>query len=155
QYFDPTNSGMQVIPLTRSQYVGGTNPGHPRQQVNTITAWIDGSQIYGSDSVTADKLRTHVGGRLKSSPGPDSMTGTEDDMLPYTNRATFPTGILPMANGAGIVPDDELFAAGDVRANENIELTCLHTLFLREHNRIADQIHASQPGLSDETVYQM
>ena len=45
-----------------------------------------------------------------------------------------------MANDAHLVPDDQLFAAGDVRANENIELTSLQTLFVREHNRIADAI---------------
>jgi hypothetical protein len=60
-----------------------------------------------------------------------------------------------MANDAGIVPDTSLFAAGDVRANENIELTSMHTLFMREHNRIADLIHAQNPGLSDETIYQL
>src|SRR5262249_37888049 len=51
--------------------------------------------------------------------------------------------------------DDQLFAAGDVRANENAELTSLQTLFVREHNRIARQISQSNPGLDDETIYQM
>src|SRR5262249_27268023 len=44
---------------------------------------------------------------------------------------------------------------GDVRANENIELTAVHTLFLREHNRIAGLIHNAIPVLSDEVVFQL
>src|SRR5262245_5822197 len=154
--FDPGNTSTQVIPLNRSlsDPATGTAVGNPRQQVNTITAWLDGSQIYGSDAATADKLRTHVGGRLKTSPGADGVTGTMDDMLPLNNSATFPTGTLPMANDAHLVPDNQLFAAGDVRANENIELTSLHTLFVREHNRIADAISRANPRMSDEQIYQ-
>jgi len=154
--FDPGNTGTQVIPLNRSlsDPATGTALGNPRQQVNTITAWLDGSQIYGSDAATADKLRTHVGGRLKTSPGADGITGTKDDMLPLNNSATFPTGTLPMANDAHLVPSDQLFAAGDVRANENIELTSLQTLFVREHNRIADAIAKANPRMSDEQIYQ-
>src|SRR5262249_24075285 len=53
-----------------------------------------------------------------------------------------------------LVPQDQLFAAGDVRANENIELLSLQTLFVREHNRIADAISGANPSLSDEAVYQ-
>ena len=33
--------------------------------------------------------------------------------------------------------------AGDVRANENIALTSIHTLFAREHNRIVGSLPAS------------
>jgi hypothetical protein len=39
-----------------------------------------------------------------------------------------------MANDAQQVPEANLFAAGDVRANENIELTAMQTLFVRNHN---------------------
>src|SRR5205807_5908068 len=103
---------------------------------------------------TADKLRTHVGGRLKTSPGADGVIGTADDLLPLDNSTYFPDGTLPMANDSHLVPDDQLFAAGDVRANENIELTSLQTLFVREHNLWAGKIAAANAYLTDEQIYQ-
>jgi peroxidase len=60
-----------------------------------------------------------------------------------------------MYNDAHIVPDSTLFAAGDVRANQSVELMALHTLFVREHNRIANAIQADNPGFSDERLYQL
>ena len=39
----------------------------------------------------------------------------------------------------GIKPE-ELFLAGDIRSNENVLLSALHTLFVREHNRLCDLI---------------
>src|SRR5262249_4779264 len=66
--------GPGIIPFTRSKAVPGTGvPGSPRQQPNEITAFLDASMVYGSDAVTADALRTHSGGRLKTSPGPDGV----------------------------------------------------------------------------------
>ncbi|MFO0965945.1 MAG: peroxidase family protein [Gemmataceae bacterium] len=156
-YFDPKGTGTQTIGLNRSltDPLTGTSASNPLQQVNTVTAWLDGSQIYGSDLTTSNKLRTHQGGLLKTSPGADGKLGTADDLLPYNNSTYFPTGVLPMANDSHLVPNDQLFAAGDVRANENIELTSLQTLFVREHNRIADAIHKANPRLDDETIFQM
>lgn len=153
-YFDPNNTGTQVIHLNRSLFDATTGTTNPRQQINTITAWLDGSQVYGSDNVTAAKLRTFQRGLLKTSAGGDGVIGTADDLLPFNNAATFPTGTLPMANDSHLVPDDQLFAAGDVRANENIELTSLHTLFVREHNRIASMLRQANPSWNDETLYQ-
>jgi len=63
------------------------------------------------------------------------------------------TGLLPNAN-AGPVPDNQLFLSGDVRANEQIALTAMHTLFMREHNRLAVEIKAANPGFTDEQIYQ-
>lgn len=143
-YFDPSSTGTQVIPLTRSIYdpTTGTSKKNPREQINQITAWIDGSMIYGSDTVRAAALRSLSGGKLLIQ---DTALGD----LPPLNTAGFPN-----ANDAHRAPNDQLFLAGDVRANENVELTAMHTLFIREHNRLADHIAAANPGMSDEDVYQ-
>jgi len=130
-FFDPYSTGTQYITLDRAMHDGGS----PRQQINIITAWIDASNVYGSGQVRADALRTFVDGKLKTSAG----------NLPPYNTAGHP-------NGGGLSPS--LFFAGDVRINEQIGLTAIHALFVREHNRVADMIKASNPGLSDEDIYQ-
>lgn len=137
--FDPTGTGTQVIPLTRSTYDPTTGTTTPRQQLNVITAFLDGSMVYGSDAARAAALRAFVGGRLLTSAG---------GLLPFN------TGGLANANDAHIFPDNQLFLAGDIRANENSELTSLQTLFVREHNRLAGNIAAQHPGWSDEQIYQ-
>jgi len=136
-YFDPYFTGTAQIDLSRSVYdpATGDSIGNPRQQINQITAFIDGSVIYGSDAVRAAELRTFSDGRLKTSEG---------DLLPFN------TAGLPNAGG----DSDQLFLAGDVRANENAALTSMHTLFVREHNRIADELAAKHRNWSDEQIYQ-
>ena len=58
--------------------------------------------------------------------------------------------LLPKLEG----DDGPEFAGGDVRARENPGLATLHTLFVREHNRIAIALHNMVPQWSDEEVYQ-
>ena len=48
-----------------------------------------------------------------------------------------------------------MFLAGDVRANEQVGLAALHTLFVREHNRLAGRIAAGHPGLDGDQVYEL
>ena len=125
--FDPTGTGTQQIPLTRSQFdaSSGTSTDNPRQQLSFITAWIDGSMIYGSDEATTNDLRAFTGGQMR----------VGDD---------------------GLLPTDEsgLFVAGDIRANDNTELLSMQTLFVKEHNRLAQEIATRQPQLSDEELFQ-
>ncbi len=119
-------AGTPFIPLTRVTPAPGTGvPGNPRQYTNEITSFIDGSQVYGSESERAEFLRADANGKLKS----QNINGEE--LLPYN------TGGFQNAGG-----DDreDLFIAGDVRANEQIGLTAAHTLFVREHNSIAGDI---------------
>jgi hypothetical protein len=132
--FDPNSTGTQTIDTTRSTYdpATGTSASNPRQQVNAITAFIDGSMIYGSDIATAASLRTFSGGKLKTGTG---------NLLPDDPNS-------PAGN-----PTGTMFLAGDVRANENIELTSLQTLFVREHNYWATQYAAQNPSLTDQQLY--
>lgn len=125
-YFDPYETGTATIALTRSRRVAG--PDGIGQQINDLTAFIDASNVYGSTEERARALRTNDGtGRLKTSDG---------DLLPYNLDG------LPNAGGT----DPELFLAGDLRANEQIYLTAMHTLWVREHNAWADVIYAQSRG---------
>ncbi len=141
EWFDPNQTGTMNILFSRSQYdpATGTSAGNPREQVNSITAFVDGSQIYGVDAERAAALREFSGGRMKVSAG---------------NLMPFNTDGFPNANDAHRVDDTKLFMAGDVRANENPELMSLHVLFLREHNRIADEAARQHPDWTDEELYQ-
>lgn len=145
--FDPFSTGNATIDTKRSAFdpTTGTNAANPREQVNQITAFLDGSMVYGSNIETAAALRTFSGGQMKTSDG---------NLLPLNNAATFPDGTLAMDNENPFISNDKLFAAGDARANENVELTALQTLFVREHNFQADRIAAANPRLTDEQIYQ-
>jgi peroxidase len=126
------------MPFSRSIYDAGTGITDPRQQINQITSYLDGSVVYGSDLTRATALRAGAGGMLKTSG---------DNLLPKNTMG------LPNAdNGA---PDPtQYFVAGDVRVNEQVGLTAVQTLFVREHNRLAAQIGAANPLLDDEMIYQ-
>ena len=43
---------------------------------------------------------------------------------------------------------------GDVRGDENIALHAMHTIWVREHNRIARQLKKAKPSTRGETIFQ-
>lgn len=135
------------IPFSRSEVRAGTGITNARQQTNINTAWIDGSMVYGSDATRAAWLRTYVNGKMKTSAG---------DLMPWnTVTGEYADAIDPNSPSMGNDANHTVktFAAGDVRAAEAPGLTALHTLFVREHNRIADEL-VSQGLTNDEEIYQ-
>jgi hypothetical protein len=137
-FFDPGATGTAEIPLSRSTYdpATGTGASNPRQQINGITAFIDASNVYGSDLVRATALRENDGtGRLKKG---------RRRLLPFNE-----TG-LPNAGG----PGPELFLAGDVRANEHVALSALHTVFVLEHNKLLRSIRREHRGIGGDELYE-
>ena len=126
----------QCLPLTRSDAIcTGSNK---REQFNAITAFIDGSNVYGSDEETARRLRTKVGGEMRSNGiGPT---------LPTRKECGF---------GSNLPEEPEDLVAGDVRAIEQPGLASMHSLFLNEHNRIATLLKEKNQNFSDEEIYQI
>ena len=126
----------------------GTSLDNVRTYRNDLTAYIDASAVYGSSVSRANWLRSYEDGKLKVSQG---------DLLPWNtitgefNDATDPRAPF-MDDAVGIGPKH--FIAGDVRANENPLLATIHTLFVREHNRLATEIAAENPDFDDEEIYQ-
>ena len=148
--FDPMCSGSVYIGMRRSHHdpTTGTSPSNPRRHINTITHFIDGSTVYGSDSTRAAWLRTFTDGKLKTSFG---------NLLPYNTingelgSSVDPTAPFMIIEGP---PRTKYFVAGDIRANENAVLTSMHTLFVREHNYQCDKLKAAHPDWTDEELYQ-
>lgn len=138
EIFDPQSIGTVEMFFNRAinDPDTGTSEENPRQQLNEVTGWIDASTVYGSDARRATALRTNDGtGKIKTSEG---------NFLPR-NEGQFPNFRFELST---------FFFAGDERANENIGILSLHTLFMREHNRLAEEIATSNPGLSGEEIYQ-
>ncbi len=137
---DPQGTGQVEIEMRDFEIVPGTgtDPSNPRQLPNAITAWIDGSNVYGSSEERANFLRRFEGGQLKTSEG---------ELLPFND------GSVENDNPIGL-PPTSLFVAGDVRANENAVLTSMHVVFAREHNRLAEDLAAAHPDWTDEQIFQ-
>jgi len=140
-FFDLGRTGRAFIPASRSESDPRTGTGreNPRRQINVVTAFVDGSQVYGSDARRAGALRTNDGtGRLR--------TSFQGRMLPFNQQG--------LENEGGSHRPD-LFVAGDLRANKQIGLISMHTLFVREHNRLAGELTDLDPGLGGEDIYQI
>ncbi|HEX2685623.1 MAG TPA: peroxidase family protein [Kofleriaceae bacterium] len=142
-FFDPQGTGTKTMPFHRGMFDPSTGTSTPRMQINEITGYIDGSNIYGSEEQRAAWLRSSVRGKLKVSSTPVG------DMAPFND------GTIGNA-GSPERPDlsTTLFVAGDIRINEQPTLACMHILFIREHNWQADRLAADHPQWTDEQIFQ-
>ena len=134
---DPQSTGNQTLRMSRSDFI--EDDSGVRQQVNALTSWIDGSQVYGSTSDRTATLRRNDGsGQLLV------FTSEYGDLLPLNNCAGATDNFeyrvsecLPNENAHA--DESSLFVGGDVRVNEQAGLIAMHTLFMREHNYQASQ----------------
>ncbi|WKX96764.1 hypothetical protein Q1695_012872 [Nippostrongylus brasiliensis] len=119
--------------------LNGQNQLGPRRQINQLTSYIDGSVIYGSTSCESDDLREGQGGRLKTTFSKPSMSlpTPAKDQSTCRSSEEFPC-----------------FESGDERVSQHPAITAMHTLFIREHNRIATELSRINPHWDDEVLYQ-
>ncbi|XP_051540923.1 eosinophil peroxidase-like [Myxocyprinus asiaticus] len=158
---DPRLSPDTCLPFFRSSPACGAGNtafifgGVPkvREQINALTAFLDAGQVYGTEDGLAKELRdlTNDGGLLRVN---NQFLDNGQEHLPFTNVQS-----KICATRGKILNDTNLtevpcFIAGDGRVIENIALTSLHALFMREHNRLARALHILNPSWSSETLYQ-
>ena len=152
-----TENNGACIPFSRS-LAACPDPEEPlvnggitaREQINVLTAFIDGSMIYGSDEELAERIRKHEGGLLLegiAQPGkkPELPRISLEDNVREDGE---PLIGCPNPGTTGC------FLAGEFRVNEQVVLSVMHTLWFREHNRIARELSRINPHWDDEELYQ-
>lgn len=95
----------------------------PQTYLNEVTHWWDGSQLYGSSEAQNKPLREGKGGRMKLDA----------------------KGNLPLGK-------DGVEMTGFSR-NWTTGLSVMHTLFVKEHNAIADMLAGSYPDWDDDQIF--
>ncbi|MBN3306687.1 DUOX2 oxidase, partial [Amia calva] len=144
--FDPNNTGKTLLPFERSEWdrETGQSPNSPRTQINHVTAWIDGSSIYGSSSSWCDALRSFTGGRLTSGPEQTFPKQSEGKFFMWNS-------VDPSTGRHG---REGLYEFGNARGNENIFTLAEGIVWFRYHNHLASRLQAEHPAWSDEELFQ-
>ncbi|XP_036390591.1 eosinophil peroxidase [Megalops cyprinoides] len=161
---DPRADTQSCMPFFRSapSCIVRALPWHHREQLNAITSFVDASMVYGSSASLSFALRNH------SSPLgllAQNLQYSDAGMALMPFSAHLPPHIDPCGPRRGNhsshpkTPSEQAnitfcFQAGDSRANEHLGMIALHTLFLREHNRLAHELHHINPHWGPEALYQ-
>jgi hypothetical protein len=126
---------LGAIPFTRSAAAPGTGESSAREQINTVSSYIDAWAVYGGTEERLEWLRDGpVDGDMSNN---SAYLLLDDELLPRRDSRGDAEAAPEMAIDGRLRGQPERAAvAGDVRANENIALQATHTLFAREHNRI-------------------
>ncbi|KAK1154368.1 myeloperoxidase-like [Acipenser oxyrinchus oxyrinchus] len=148
------------IPFFRSAPACGTGTtgymfgnANTREQINALTSFVDASMVYGTEEPLSRKLR-----KLKSDLGlmavNDEFRDDGLEFLPFNKMEMNMCATRRSATSDQSLREVECFHAGDARANENIGLTAIHTLFVREHNRLARRLKKLNPHWNGEILFQ-
>ena len=74
--------------------------------------------------------------------------------LPADNKGLTSRTYLPLSEeSCSSSGTNKCFLAGEYRTSENLGLVSLHTLFNREHNRIAKELAKIKPSWTDDELY--
>ncbi|XP_072909697.1 eosinophil peroxidase-like [Hemitrygon akajei] len=156
---DPKFKGSETcMPFFRSAPACGTGElgamfgqVSTRQQINSLTSFLDVNEVYGSTDCLANKLRN-----LTSEEGLLAVNQEYSDngreYLPFNSISSNLCGIMGEACDFS-QNSTPCFIGGDVRVNEQLGLLSFHVMFLREHNRIARELKKLNPHWSGNTTY--
>jgi len=144
--FDPDSTGRAMIPMMRSAW--DQDAEGVRRYRNEISAFLDGSAVYGSSVERSNYLRSFSNGRLRTSSGDLPIFNT------LNGEYAAPVDTTAPAMAGQRSPQQRLLVCGDVRANENSLLASLHTVWMREHNRLADSLALDHQDWTDEQLFE-
>lgn len=149
--FDTDRAAM---PFNRSQPADGTGVDSPREHVNLVGSYLDANTVYSPSEERLEWLREGpFDGDLSNNSAELMMA--DDSYLPrWDSRggdfADLPGG-MELGDRTRETPSRAM-VAGDLRSNQTLNLTALHTVFAREHNRIVEQL---PDYLSEEKKFQI
>ncbi|CAN8006647.1 unnamed protein product, partial [Ixodes pacificus] len=112
-----------------------------REQQDALTSYLDLSQVYGSSTEDTLRLRLGQGGLLRT------QTLDGEELLP---RSFYPDS----DRCSNLEKGEVCFRAGDERVNEHPALACLHTVWLRQHNKVARELAQLNSLWDDERLFQ-
>ena len=121
------------------------------EQMNQITHYHDASNVYGSDDEDAGDLRMYSQGLMRGYNG--GAGGSTKELLPQAD-GELESEECQISQRSQRFEDRKCFKAGDSRSNEQPGLTAYHTVWVREHNRLAKELYYLNPHWDDERLYQ-
>ncbi|XP_048519800.1 uncharacterized protein LOC109542192 [Dendroctonus ponderosae] len=134
--FNITTGKQICFPFMRSlpgqQHLG------PREQINQNSAFLDGSMIYGSSHCTLHTLKG-PDGKMNVTVHPNQGK----DLLPRTDKHS------ECRSSSGLC-----FIAGDGRASEQPGLLMIHTMYMREHNRVMEGLQVVNPHWDHDKIFE-
>ncbi len=116
--------------------------------------------LSGSISMTRSVIDPLTGVAGSPAATTNNVTGWIDGSMVYGSDATTAAslrgagGYLLTSEGNNLPIVDGAYVAGDIRVQENPDLTALQTIFLREHNRQVDKLKVAHPDWTDDQLYE-
>jgi len=148
------NKGRRCMEFSRSRLTETIEPpceAGRREQMNALTHWLDAGNIYGNTEAEARHVRDPSDrSRLKASR---SGRSSGRDLLPSCAKDRASSEIEACSLDCEEDQRSCVFA-GDIRVNEQPGLTVMHTVWVREHNRVADELSSINGQWGPERVFQ-
>uniref|UniRef100_A0A915P484 Peroxidase n=1 Tax=Meloidogyne floridensis TaxID=298350 RepID=A0A915P484_9BILA len=133
----PYRARGQCLPYARSMAAPRLNCSlGPREQANLVSSFIDGSHIYGSNEDETSTLRTFSNGLMKTNPQPSrqDLLPPDLDNIVCQSTSSFRPCFLSASRMTNLLPT----------------AAALHTIWVRQHNRLARNLKKTNPGTLNE-----
>ncbi|XP_055903864.1 peroxidase [Eupeodes corollae] len=131
---------MEFVRTLTDRDINCNYNGGAAEQLTAVTSFMDLSLIYGNSIEQNRVIREFQGGRMIV----EERNGGQ--WLPRTPNVTTDCDVQDA--------NEVCYLAGDIRVNQNPGLTILHTVLIREHNRIAGELSKLNPHWSDRVLFQ-